>query len=241
MKYMKIILFIVMISMTRGEVARGAMAQKKEEVGDFKRAKFIVKKVGEKIIIEQKGNIYEYPTSKKEYAGIKKVERKDLNGDGIPEYIIAAQLQETEISYPNGKKTELPMSIYGTILICEAGEDELFIAGQMSPGKLWPAFKFIDLDNDGLEDVLGIGYTYGHWQQIQICSWQNGRYVYLWNKGGGQYATEHTYSVNKDGIPQIKIGYPTPAKGKKKQDYVIDEWVIWVWDGSQFVAEEGEE
>ncbi|MBU1083607.1 MAG: hypothetical protein ABIG55_00980 [Candidatus Omnitrophota bacterium] len=218
----------------------GTASFSQEEPEDIQKAEFSVRKEGEIIVIEQNEQRYEYPSSKREYAGIKKVEKADVNGDGVEEYIIAAQLQETEIIYPSGRKKELPMSTYGTTLICEyrpVWGETLIVMGQMSPGKIWPSFKILDVDGDGIKDVMAIGYTYGNWQQLQIASWQNGGYAHIWNKGGGRYTTEHAYSVDEKGRPTIKVGYPTSSEGVKKQQYIIDEWETWVWDGSKFIPE----
>lgn len=215
-----------------------------EGFGEIQRVEFNVKLEDDKVVIEQQGQRYEYPSKEKTYAGIKKVEKADLNGDGIEEYIIAAQLQETEIYYPDGHRVELPMTIYGTTIICEqhpGWSGELFVVGQLSPGKIWPGFELLDVDGDKMLDVMAIGYTYGHWKQIQIASWKEGRYLYLWNKGGGRYTSEHTYSEREDGTPQIKVGYPISDKVGKKQAYVIDEWEMWVFDGTEFVEDDDDD
>ncbi|MDP8259327.1 MAG: hypothetical protein P9L90_07935 [Candidatus Aadella gelida] len=232
-----LVLIIVVLTAFSSIKAEGA------GFGEIQRVEFNVTLEEDIVVIEQQGKRYEYPPKEKSYAGIKKVEKGDLNGDGVDEYIISAQLQETEIYYPDGQRTELPMTVYGTTIVCEQHSgwpEQLFVVAQLSPGKIWPSFKLLDVDGDKTLDLMAIGYTYGHWKQLQIASWKNGRYIYLWNKGGGRYTSEHTYSVREDGTPQIKVGYPISDKVGKKQAYVIDDWEMWVFDGTEFVDEDVE-
>ncbi|MFH1837104.1 MAG: hypothetical protein ABH862_03195 [Candidatus Omnitrophota bacterium] len=236
MKYIKTTFLIVLVFL----ITHNAEADQKT-YSEIKQTKFTIRKEGQKIIIKQNERIYEYPTSSKEYDGIKKVEKADLNGDGIEEYIISAQFPEQEMFYPDGKMVELSMTVRGMTIICEDWGESLSMVSKMIPGNVWPSFKILDVDGDGLNDVMAMGYTYGQWQQLQIVSWKDGKYVYLWQQGGGKYTTEQTYSVNEEGKPQIKVGYPTSIQTGAKQQYVVDEWVTWIWDGTRFSIAERDE
>jgi len=201
-----------------------------EAVGEYQYPKITLELKGNTIILKHKDNIYTYPSLKKdEYAGIKKVLQEDINGDGKKEYILAIQLQGVKFAYFNDKKIDdLPEFPYGVVLICKKIRNRLDIQHQMILGNCFPDFEFADVDKDGIKDVIATGFEYAHWRHLKIASWQEGKYVHLWDMGEEAFAVKQSFEINEHGVAQINIGYPG------EHGYNPEIWETWIWDGKEF-------
>jgi len=178
---------------------------------------------GDRIILKQGENTYSFPHLQEEYVGIRKVLQEDIDGDGEKEYILAVQLEGVD---------DLPKFPYGVILIAERRENKLDVQNQIVVGNILPDFELIDVNKDGIKDIIASGWEPIGWRHLKIISWQDGKYVFLWNKGENQYVVEQSFEINRNGDAQIKVGLPFYGEGGSW--FNAQEWKIWVWDGKEF-------
>lgn len=185
---------------------------------------------GNKISLMQGYNIYTYPSQTGGFTGIKKVLQEDLTGDGKDEYILAVQL---ESGNPPAK------SPYGVVLICGQRDNDLDIQYQMITGSHSPDFDLVDVNKDGIKDVIASGIDFPRWSHLKIVSWQDGNYVLLWDKGDDDTIVSQIFEINENEDAQIRVGRPS-YHYTTTTTYWFDNktWKTWVWDGESFVLEE---
>ena len=215
-----------------------------EVVREYQYPKITLELKANTIILKQKDNIYTYPSLKKdEYAGIKKVLREDLNGDGKKEYILAVQLEGIKSLNEDGSFEVLPKFPYAVVLIAEQreNENELDIQKQMVLGCGFPGFELADINKDGIKDVVASGWEPMNWSHLKIISWQDDKYVFLWDKGERDLITEQSFGINENGNAQNKVGSPRYIESEGMFDgYKPQGWEIWTWDGDKFVCTQSE-
>ena len=182
-----------------------------------------------KISLIQGYNIYTYPSRKGGFTGIKKVLQEDLTGDGKNEYILAVQLESGE---PPAKAP------YGVVLICEQRDNNLEIRYQIITGSHSPDFDLVDVNKDGMKDVIASGANFPRWRHLKIVSWQNGNYVLLWDKGDDDTIISQIFEINENEDAQIRVGKPAYHYSTSTTYWFNNErWETWVWDGESFVLE----
>jgi len=193
---------------------------------------------GDKITLEAGSTIYTFPPAKKnEYAGIKKVVREDVDGDGKKEFVISVQQVGATLVRSNDVVENLPDLPYCCVLICKQRGDDLTIQCQMIVGQNSPDFQLADVDKDGIKDVIASGFEIPHWRHLKIASWKNGKYAFLWDKGENESFVEQRFRIDKDGNAEIKVGVPKdPETGWRFSDEPA--WEIWIWNGKKFELKE---
>ncbi len=182
------------------------------------------------ILLKYKNKIFRYPNPKNKYIGIKKVIKADINGDGEKEYIIGAQLPDN----PNDKYSYA----FGCVLIFSHKKEGFYPDKVFFVGDWFEDVRFFDINKDGVLDLVVEGNSGAHWSELRIVSYQNRKYVTLWNTGSPSGAF---FQVDKEGTAQVKIGIP--LLGEKKGWCYADEpdWEIWEWDSKEekFVYSQG--
>ncbi|GAH83337.1 unnamed protein product, partial [marine sediment metagenome] len=171
-------------------------------------------------------------SGKEEFTGIKKVLEEDITGDGKKEYILAVQL---EGGTPPAKFT------YGVVLICGRKNNDLGVQYQIISGNHSPDFELVDVNKDGIKDVIARGLNFPRWSHLKIVSWQDGEYALLWDKGGDDNIISQILEINDNGNARIKVGVPSYHYSTGAAYwYNKEKWETWVWDGESFVLGEPE-
>jgi len=183
---------------------------------------------GNQITLQQNNNIYSYPPPVDVGFGIVNVLREDLNGNGKLEYIVVARLHGIKVVDANGASEDAPEFPYCPILICEEFGDKLVVRYQIDTiGTVEEGVKFLDINGDGIKDLIAEGGDPLCWHNLKIVTWYNGKFVLLWDKGIDNSVVEQVLETTAKGTPQIKVKYYTEY-GKP------EEWESWVWNGNNF-------
>jgi len=198
---------------------------------------FSLKTKGDKIILTTQDGEYVYPTDKDEYIGIKEVSHEDINNDGKAEYILAVQLKGSRMVYSDGTSAESPECPYAVVLIAEQRGNKLDIQKEMVLGNDFPSFELVDINKDGIKDVIASGWELMNWSYLKIASWQNGKYILLWDRGADCSIVSQSFEINKNGDAQINVGFPRyiESKGRFDEWYNAQEWETWIWNGKKFI------
>lgn len=197
---------------------------------------FSLKAEGDKIMLTTQNDVYIYPADKEECIGIRKLLKEDVTGDGKDEYIFAIQLKGKRYVYPDNTTADLLEAPYAVVVICDKQGDNLDKLFNIIIGENQPDFKLVDVNKDGIKDVLATGFALAHWETLKIASWQNDRYVFLWDKGADAFVVEQSFGINKNGDAQIKVGFPRYIESEGRFDgYNAQEWDIWIWNGKKFI------
>lgn len=187
-----------------------------------------------KVFLSWDSNIYPFPPNKEEYIGIRKLLKKDLNGDGHEEYIIAVQLKGLKYVYPDGSTSELPECPYGCVVICSPQEEGLKVEFAIIAGESNPDFELVDVDGDGLKDVSASGYSTMGIEHLSIVSWQKSNYKYIWGEDDPGLAAEQRLFLFKGKTPVIKVGRSDVDENGRINRYKL-VYKYFVWNGKEFV------
>lgn len=174
-----------------------------------------------KIILSNGSNAYKFPTSENYKSdGIKKVLQEDVNGDGVKEYIIGAQLREGSAEAP-----------YSCVLIGKPTGKKIDIQKQIVTGDYFGDVQLFDVNKDSIKDIVITGTSGMHYSDLAIIGWRNDKYETWWDTGSPSGVF---FETDKDGNAQIRIGVSlTEKQGWSYADK--PEWKIWKWQNDKFV------